>query len=211
MICSVHCAEWNPVPTAAYRAVDMPEENVPDVGIIAHDLVNPLRVIPEVNIIKDGDTDFKRGMVHEKVNRNIPGSAQLITEPFTAFIAVGTPVCTMLHCVQHQETACRSFQNMLNKTMLITRHIWKYFTKYLPMVMVAHQWVTRHLQALNYVTKIAVCLDISPVCKVTCNYAEFSVRMMLNYIFNTCIKTITGIKFVETCSSWYQMSIGDLD
>ena len=76
------------MPAAAYRAVDMPKENVPDVGIIAHDLVNPLRVIPEVNIIKDGDTDFKRGMVHEKVNRNIPGSTQLITEPFTSFIAV---------------------------------------------------------------------------------------------------------------------------
>ena len=82
----------------------MPEENVPDVGIIAHDLVNPLRVFSEVNIVKDGDTYFERGMVHEKVNRNIPGSTQLITEPFTAFIAVGTPVCTMLHCVKHQET-----------------------------------------------------------------------------------------------------------
>ena len=66
------------MPAAAYRAVDMPEENVPDVSIIAKDLVNPLRVFPEINIIKDGDTDFKRRMVHEKVNRNIPGSTQLI-------------------------------------------------------------------------------------------------------------------------------------
>ena len=76
------------MPAAAYRAVDMPKENVPDVGIIAHDLVNQLRVFPQVNIIKDWDADFKRRMVHEKVNRNIPGRTQLITEPFTAFIAV---------------------------------------------------------------------------------------------------------------------------
>ena len=76
------------MPTSAYRTVDMPEKNVPDVGIIAQDLVNPLRVFPQVNIIKDGDADFKRRMVHEKVKRNIPGRTQLITEPFTAFIAV---------------------------------------------------------------------------------------------------------------------------
>ena len=73
VICSVHCAEWNTVPTAAYRSVDMPEKNVPDVGIIAQDLVNSLRIFPQVNIIKDGDADFKRGMVHENENRNIPG------------------------------------------------------------------------------------------------------------------------------------------
>ena len=73
VICSIHCAEWNTVPTAAYRSMDMPEKNVPDVGIIAEDLVNPVRVFPQVNIIKDGYADFKRRMVHEKVNRNIPG------------------------------------------------------------------------------------------------------------------------------------------
>ena len=61
------------MPTAAYRSVDMPEKNVPDVGIIAQDLVNPLRVFPQVNIINGGDADFKRRMVHEKENRNIPG------------------------------------------------------------------------------------------------------------------------------------------
>ena len=61
------------MPSAAHRSVDMPEKNVLDVGIIAQDLVNPLRVFPQVNIIKDGDADFKRRMVHEKVNRNIPG------------------------------------------------------------------------------------------------------------------------------------------
>ena len=60
------------MPTAAYRSVDMPEKNVLDVGIIAQDLVNPLRIFPQVNIIKDGDANFKRRMVHEKVNRNIP-------------------------------------------------------------------------------------------------------------------------------------------
>ena len=61
------------MPAATYWAVNMPKENVPDVGIIAHDLVNPHRVFPQVNIIKDGDADFKRRMVHEKVMRNIPG------------------------------------------------------------------------------------------------------------------------------------------
>ena len=76
------------MPTAAYRSVDMPEKNVPDVCIIAQDLVNPLRVFPQVNIIKDRDTYFKRRMVHEKVKRNIPGRIQLIIEPFTSFIAV---------------------------------------------------------------------------------------------------------------------------
>ena len=60
------------MPTAAYRSVDMPEKNVPDVGIIAQDLVNTMRIFPQVNIIKDGDANFKRRMVHEKVNRNIP-------------------------------------------------------------------------------------------------------------------------------------------
>ena len=79
------------------------------------------------------------------------------------------------------------------------------------MVMVSHQWVTRHRQALNYVTKIMVCLDISTVCEITCNYAEFSVRMMLNYIINACIKTLTGIKFVKSCTSWHQVSVSDLD
>ena len=88
MICSIHSAEWNTVPTAAYRTVDMPEKNVPDVSIIAQNLVNPLRVFPQVNIIKDGDADLKWRMVHEKENRNIPGRTQLITEPFTAFLAV---------------------------------------------------------------------------------------------------------------------------
>ena len=76
------------MPTDAYRTVDMPEKNVPDVGIIAQDLVNPLRVFFQVNIIKDGDADFKRRMVHEKVNWNISGRTQLITEPFTTLIAV---------------------------------------------------------------------------------------------------------------------------
>ncbi len=52
------------MPTAAYWSVDMPEKNMPQVGIIAQDLVNPLRVFPQVNIIKDGDADFKRRMVH---------------------------------------------------------------------------------------------------------------------------------------------------
>ena len=84
------------MPTAAYRAVDMPEKNVLDVGVISQDLVNPLRVFPQVNIIKDGDTDFKWRMVHEKVNRNIPGRTQLITQPFTTLITVGAPVCAML-------------------------------------------------------------------------------------------------------------------
>ena len=61
------------MPTAKHRSVDMPEKNVPDVGIIAQDLVNSLRIFPQVNIVKDGDADFKRRMVHEKENRNIPG------------------------------------------------------------------------------------------------------------------------------------------
>ena len=60
------------MPTAAYRSVDMPEKNVPDVGIIVQDLVNPMRIFPQVNIIKDGNANFKRRMVHEKVNRNFP-------------------------------------------------------------------------------------------------------------------------------------------
>ena len=59
------------MPTAAYRTVDMPEKNVPDVGIIAQELVNPLLVFPQVNIINGGDADFKRRMVHEKVNRYV--------------------------------------------------------------------------------------------------------------------------------------------
>ena len=66
----------------------MPEKNVPDVILIAQNLVNPVRVFPQVNTIKDRDTDFKWRMVHEKENRNIPGRTQLITEPFTAFLAV---------------------------------------------------------------------------------------------------------------------------
>ena len=61
------------MPTAAYRTVDMPEKNVPNDGIIAQDLVNPLRVFPQVNTIKDGDADFKWRMVHEKENRKIIG------------------------------------------------------------------------------------------------------------------------------------------
>ena len=93
------------MPTATHRSVDMTEKNMPDVGIIAQDLVNPLRVFPQVNLIKDWDADFKGRMVHEKVKRNIPGRTQLITEPFTAFIAVRTPVGTMLYCVKHQETS----------------------------------------------------------------------------------------------------------
>ena len=51
VICSIHCAEWNTVPTAAYRTVDMPEKNVPDIVIIAQNLVNPLRVFSQVNTI----------------------------------------------------------------------------------------------------------------------------------------------------------------
>ena len=76
------------MPAAAYRSVYMPKKNVPDVGIIAQDLVHPLRVFPQVNIINGGDADFKRRMVHEKVNRDITGKTQLITEPFPTFITV---------------------------------------------------------------------------------------------------------------------------
>ena len=76
------------MPTAAHRSVNMPKKNVPDVCIIAQDLLNPLRVFPQVNIIKDGDAYFKRRIVHEKVKRNIPGRTLLITEPFTSFLTV---------------------------------------------------------------------------------------------------------------------------
>ena len=76
------------MPTNADRTMYMPEKNMPDVGIVVQYLLNSLRVFPQVNIIKDWDADFKWRMMHEKENRNIPGRTQLITEPFTAFIAV---------------------------------------------------------------------------------------------------------------------------
>ena len=82
---------------------------------------------------------------------------------------------------------------MLNKTIFITRYIWENFTKYLPIVMVSHQWVTRHWQTINYVTKIMVCFDITTICEITCNYTEFSIRMMFYYVLNTRIKSLTRI------------------
>ena len=90
----------DPAPASADRPVYVAEEQMADVVMTRQDLANMVAVSPQTNPVDAIQSDVKRRVVHEQVDRLIAGHRKSLAQPVTALPAITPPPLSLLDRVE---------------------------------------------------------------------------------------------------------------